>query len=51
MDGTLAVVILIPCIVNNFLSDSPPRHLILDVGESRLVLTEVIGHVAVGVDA
>jgi hypothetical protein len=40
-----------PGIVDKFLGDSSPSHLVLDVAEGRVVLTEVVRHVTVGVDA
>ena len=40
----------VPRVVNEVLRDAPLGHLVLDVAERGLVLAEVVGHVAVGVD-
>lgn len=39
------------CVVDELLGHASPGHLVFDVAESRVVLAEVVGHVAVGVDA
>jgi hypothetical protein len=42
--------LFLPGAVDEILRDAPLCHLVLDVAERGVVLAEVVGHVAVGVD-